>query len=534
MNNIFDSQAAETNKVFGKTNTFLLNSMLALFHRGYLGSYDKGFIDSTIKTLELIKDPGMHFETSISYANDILSSTIMELAMLNERPSPAWLEVRLKPLKVDHFDYIKVIISEFKEIETMSEDAIKEKYRIYRGLCDKYKEGYLVKSLARELFGTVLNGDELMAVPAMEAAMERIKPLLSRKAGNGIDSIPGISSYVQSNDAEAMRLQFKEAAETIDTRSILKCGIQGWDTAMSDYGGMVRGCVAEIQAISGGSKSDTARSYLTGVARTTTPFMFDDTKKPALIYLTLEDTIPRSLSRTLMQIRREEANRYDVPEVSDDESFELYRNIVEENGYTVFNIKGKQKELTPKGVISLMQAIIDDGYEPHLFVMDYMGLLSFSDIEEANNSEAIKTGYSYLFTFLQENKIAALLCAQIAGREYTKVKEGEESDGIKTLVDSNLSSQSMNIINVLDMRIMVHVVVGEKKAYHMFACGKNRFGTALTPAQKYCVYEMHSAVDRTTGEYKPAGFVRRDVGGPSRALRRTPSLSDSGGDFGSF
>ncbi len=522
MSRILDTQVAETNKVFGKTNTFLLNSVLALFHRGYLGSYDKQFVESTLQTLELIKDPGLHIESSISFANDILTGVIIELSRLEDAPSPEWLEVRLKPLKVDHFEYIRVIISEFSDIASLSEDQIKDRYKIYRELCDKYKEGYLVKSMAREAFGHVLNGDEFSAIDTMKSTLERIEPLLSRKSNNSVLNVPGVSQFVRSDDQEAMRAEFKEAAETIDTRSILKCGIQGWDRSLSDYGGMIRGCVAEIQAISGGSKSDTARAYLTGVARHTKPFLLDPKKKACLVYLTLEDTIARSLSRTLTQIRREDQDRFDVEEVNEDQAYDLYREIVEQNGYTVFNIKGKQKELTPRNVLALLEAIQDDGYEIHLLVADYFGLLSFSDIEEANNSEAIKTGYSYVFNFCQENKIAALLCAQIAGREYNKVVEGAENDGLKELVHANLSSQSMNIINVLDVRIMVNTVKGANRAVHQWAVGKNRFGTALSENDKYCVYDLHRAVDTRDGIEKPAGFIKPDHNEECRALRGTP------------
>lgn len=524
MNNILDTQVANSSKVFGKTNTFLLNSVLALFHRGYLGSYDKEFKSVTLETLELIEDPGQHFETSISYANDILTGVITELCSLEEKVSSEWLTIRLKPLKVDHFEFITVITEEFKSISEKSEEEIKSSYKIYRELCNKYKEGYLVKSVARTLFGSVLNQNEMGAKDELLSAIDKITPLLSRDPSFGIGNIPGISGYIRSSDEEAVREQFRLAAEVVDKRSVLKCGIQGWDNGMSDYGGLLRGTVVELQAISGGSKSDTARCYLNGVARTTTPHLFDDSKKPALVYLTLEDTLARSVSRTFQQMRMEDEDKFDVEELSDEESYGKYRETVEKNGYTVFSIKGKQKELTPSNVLQMLQAIMDEGYEIHLFVMDYIGLLSFADIEEANNSEAIKTGYSYVFNFCQENRIGTILCAQIAGKAYEKVKESAESDGIKDLVNVNLSSQSMNVINVIDVRIMVNVVVGSSRAFHQFAVGKNRFGTAQSLKDKYAVYEMHRALDSRDGLIKPAGFVKRDVGGPSKALRATPPI----------
>lgn len=167
---------------------------------------------------------------------------------------------------------------------------------------------------------------------------------------------------------------------------------------------------------------------------------------------------------------------------------------------------------------------MDDGYEIHLLVADYFGLLTFSDIDESNNSECIKTGYSYVFTFCQENKISAMLCAQIAGAAYQKVHDAVENDGLKELVNANLSSQSTNIINVLDIRILVHVVQGSKRAFHIFSVGKNRFGTALSHSDKYCIHELHQAVDSRDGVTKPAGFVKRDVNGVSKALRRLPEI----------
>lgn len=524
MTYILDTNAAETNKVFGKTNTFLLNSILALFHRGYLGNYDSDFVKQTKDTLELITDPGITYESSITRANEILTDIIYELCALSEVPTVEWLEVRLKPLKVDHFEFINLIVDEFKNISEMGDEKIRIKYRIYRSLCDNYKEGFLIKSVAREMFGSVLNGDELTAVESMQSAIEKITPLVSRAAKDGPLSIPGISEYVMSNDKDAMVAEFKEAAQVVDARSVLKCGIQGWDRGMSDYGGMIRGAVMELQAISGGSKSDTARRYLTGVAEFTKPYMFDKTKKPALVYLTLEDTIARSLSRTLTQLRREKVGYFDVEDIPEEDAFELYRETVEKNGYTVFNIKGRQKELTPKNLLAVLQSIMDDGYEIHLFVADYMGLLSFADIDEANNSECIKTGYSYVFNFCQENKISAILCAQIAGREYQKVIDSAENDGLRELVHSNLSSQSMNIINVLDMRVMVNTVKGPTRAFHQIAFGKGRFSTALSEKDKYAVYELHRAVDRRDGVEKPAGFIVPDHDGPCRALARTPQV----------
>lgn len=523
MNFILDSQAAETNRVFGKTNTFLLNTVLALFHRGYLGSYDRQFVITTKETLEIVATTGFTYENSITRTNQILSAIIEDLLVLDEPPTPEWLEIRLKPLKIDHPTYIDVIINEFNKVGEMSYKEIKERYLIYRGMCDRYKEGYLVKQLAREIFGSVLNSEETGAMDAIHQAMERITPLLDKKASKGPLSIPGISSFVMSDDETALQSEFKEAAQTVDTRSVLKSGYKGWDMQMSDYGGMLRGTVAELQAISGGGKSDTARVFLNGVARHTTPFMFDSNKKPCLIYLTLEDTIARSITRVLTQARREELERFDVPEVSEDEATKLYREMVEVNGYTVFNIKGKQKELTPRQVIQMLEAIMDDGYEIHLLVMDYMGLLSYGDIDEANHSEQIKTGYSYLFNFCQENLIAAILCAQIAGREYSKVIDSAENDGLRRMVHENISSQSMNIINVIDIRIMVHVVKGSSRAFHIFTTGKNRVGTGLSESEKYCVYELHRAMDTRDGVVKPAGYIKPDHYTEAKYLKRIPT-----------
>jgi len=524
MNSILDSRTANTNTVFGKTNTYLLNTILALFHRGYLGTYDRDFVESSLKTIEMIKPQGFQLESNISFANDILSDIIFEIAKSDKPLTPDWLSIRLKPLKVDHESFVNVIISEFADIGTLSDETIKERYRLYRQLCDGYKEGFLLKQVARESFASVLNSSEANAEQCITEALEKIAPLLGNKHTDDIKLPRGISSYVKSSDEEAMAEQFEEAKKRVDTRSVLKCGVQGWDRSLSDYGGLLRGQVVEIQATSGGSKSETVRMYMAGVGRHTKPFLMDEKKKPALVYITMEDSISRSISRVLTILRREKYERYDIPELSEEESVVQYREFVESTGYTVINLRGRQKELTPKGIVAALQAISDDGYEIHICAVDYMGVLSFTDTEEANNSESIKTGYSILFTYLQEQKIAGLLCGQIAGGQYGKITEECEKDGLPKLVDGNLSSQSMNIINVLDTRVMVHVVKGDNRAFHQWAVGKNREGTAMPTKDKYCVYELHRALDHSDGIMKPAGFVPPDIYTECRALRSTPSV----------
>lgn len=515
-----------------KTHTILLHIVMALFHKSYLSTTDITFESKVLDTIDEYLPQAMTSEGSIARVNTTLIDVIKAIIIRTSKDpiTKEWLLIQLEPLSVDHENVINKIVKSIKDLEDLDKITIKKRFDVYTGFIYEYQMGFLLKQKAKELFAKSLNASEENVANILKTAFKEIEPLLVVENDNPIISVKGMDDIVISNDEDAVKAKFKEASESVDPASVLKCGIQGWDRSFSDYGGGLRGTFGEIQALSGHGKTDTMRRLLRGFAMNNTPYMIDPKLKPAMVYISLEDPTFRTIDRIVQQLRREESNSYDLPPMDEDEKCAYFKERMGCKGYTVILVKARNKELTAGGVIEILDKIKGLGYEIHLGMIDYMGCLDVTDIDEANNSESVKTAHSRVMNYMQENKIFGIAANQVAGAKYEKIVGNEaQKDGIKFGVHQNLSAQSNNIINVLDFRVLVNVVKGPNAAYHQWAMGKARHSTSVPSKDMYAVYKMHSAKGED-GIFRPAGFILADGEGPCMALRTTPDMDAGYGD----
>lgn len=528
--NILADKAGDINTQLSRTNKVLLNIVMALFHKSFLKNKDYSFEDVLIDTIDDYVPNLLTTEGNVALVNRTFVDVI-KLLLHNRTGEPVsliWCDIQLTPIKVHHPEVIKHITTQLGSLSDLSEVDIMARYRVYVKLIQEYQLGFMLKQKAKELFASALNASEENIEDVLKRAYESLTPMFVMSDDNPIVSITGVEDMVVSDDEDAIRDKLIEAAEVINPLAVMKTGIQGWDKAFSDHGGILRGSFGEIQALSGHGKSDTARAVIAGVARHTIPFMHDDKLTPAIVLISLEDPSSRSISKIVNQLRREEGDCYDLEPWTREQESAYFNKETGRNGYRVILIKARQKELTANGVIEILQHVMTMGYEIHLAAVDYMGCLDVSNIQEANNSEMVKTAHARVMGFTQPNDIAFIALNQVAGAKYEKVigtdQANQVKDGIKFAVHQNLSSQSNNIINVLDYRIIVNIVKGDTAAYHQFAMGKNRHGTSIHSKDLYSVYALHRAVGED-GVSRPAGFIRSDSNGPSMSLKSTPDLN---------
>lgn len=530
---LFDKTGESYTTQLNKTNTFLMNVLLALYHKSFLPDNGDQFKEKISLTLDEFAPSRLHGEGSVGRVNNLLIDLIEDVINLSSKTpiSTEWLSIKLEPLSVDHGNVIHAIIKIADEVSKLPVEKIEERFRFYTGLIFSYQKGFLLKKKAREAFSRTLGANEEQISKVLKDVMLELEPMLVVKELDTSMEIAGVNEIVSTGDTEAIKDKFRLAEAVLDPKSVMLTALQGVNTSLSTQGGLLRGQFIEIQAPSGGAKSDTTRYIMRGVALHNDPYLFDQRKKAALVYISLEDQIDHSIDSMVTQLRREEGDCYDLEPWTIEQKTEYFHTRMEARGFKIFLIKADQKVLTSSGIIEIFEYIKQAGYEIALAAVDYMGQLDYSDINEPNESETIKTSYARVFTYTTTNRITFIALSQVAGADYRKLNdEANDVDAAATLVDANLSSFCKNIINVIDTRVLIKIEKGNSGAYYQWAVGKNRKGTQLRPDERYCVYRMHSCLDKL-GIRRPSGFILSDLGGRSMALKNTPDITLSTDDL---
>lgn len=514
-----------------KERIVLINILLALINQSYGNNKNQTLMTTIDEALELIRTPAVagsgSDEMSLLVA---LKDLILELQSLGVREPYEERNIMAR---------MRVIGIYFKEVVTMVEEHLKEIANKDKEQCDKdyYYYHSQINGFVREAKFTQImssfsfklreNPDLLKNREAFIRDLNaELAPYVSAGSGFKYTDIPGIMSSIDLEDTDDLNALYNETQDLYSDLGVLKFDLQGWNDMMGNHKGLPRGMMGEIQAFSGGGKSETMRKMLTGMAICNKPHMINPNKKPLIVYLTFEDTQREAYEKMFTQLYREEHDcLIKVTDLDTKDVVKYVQDKLQAKGYRFKVIYGEKYASSPYDVVNLLEAIQNDGYEIHALGLDYMLLLNMTNVPGHLDTYRLKSSYGIVGAYCKARGITCITAAQIDDSAKYKLEEAEEF--AREAVNMNLSAGSKYIIHELDFRLFVHIETSEagEEYYHQMALGKCRFIRSMPKKLRYAVYKMHS-VDGEAG-----GFIKPDVDGPSQVRDRTGGdLRTNGGN----
>lgn len=418
------------------------------------------------------------------------------------------IKAQLRIILIGHPEFTAQILDDLSNIKNLSQEELELQIGFYyKRVRSYYNDVGFNKVFSRAYFDLRNNVDgsvnkQNLINTLIEDSREYIEA-----SGDSIESIGAVQATLNVSNEDEFTKAFERAKDTVSNDGMLKTGLQGWNTALG--GGLRRGDVIDMDALTGRGKSDTARYMLRTIARYTPPFkFFPNREKNMLLYISCEDSETDTIRKMYSDIVEErDGVNCDISKVDVAEAQRVVKEYFLTNGYHFQIVYCRKHELKVSDIKTIINTYEKAGYEIMMMVVDYLQLLYYQDMPGGNDPTKVKNLIGSIETHTKPRLITFLTLNQLD----SKAKEIArfETEIAPFVVGKNMQENCKSITNEVDVEIVCHVQYGSESedgfAYHQFAVGKNRVSKKVPANEKYAVYRMACDADG-----KPIGFIVPD------------------------
>lgn len=437
---------------------------------------------------------------------------------------------KLKVISVNFKGHYDLIIGELEKIPEKSQKKIKQDCQHYYYAIKDYIDDLKFSKTLRQLSFEYHSDNRVHTDKRgfLDRLVNELDPYTAPRNSGGLN-IPGIHTAITLDNREGVAQLIETAQQISSNDGLMTTDIQGWNELMG--GGVRRGEIIDLDALTGRGKSDTVRRMLRGIMRSNKPYMLDPARTPAMVIVTLEDTPDEILNKMYCDIIEEETGEsVDVTQVDKYAIADFLQEYLGINGYKLRIYHGSKHEFSYDGFQRIVENLEAEGFEVHMLALDYLQLMRFDDQPGGNPAVQLKTLFGRIGDCTKKRKISLITCNQFDSKAKELVRNTMEF--AKEAVGKNYQENCKSLTNEVDMELAAHVVTASESedgfAYHQLARGKHRAGKKTPPSVRYAVYKMHS-----TSDGKPIGFIKGDLNGASQVRNRTAGSlrSQGGGDI---
>jgi galactitol-specific phosphotransferase system IIB component len=338
---------------------------------------------------------------------------------------------------------------------------------------------------------------------------EVIAELSDLNTGMSQEEIPGVETIVDFGNIADIAKALDRGITMNDEKGMLNTGYQGLNDAIG--GGLIRGWTYNIGAVSFGYKTGHLLDLTLNVPKFTKPWLFDPTKIPAIVRVSVETTTEQDVPVLYQRAHwRETGNYTPLGKIVKDEASEYIREYFDDTGYKVFLIKCNPNVFSVFNLISLLDKIIADGYEIHMCNFDYATKIAKHTPAPRDDIKLALT-YDIMRAYCYPKGIALATGAQLDSQARAIAKENP-SNCTKLFAEGSWYENSKSIYSELDMEILSNVCKHiDGSSYWCVSRGKRREGDFIPMNRRDFYYKFE------------LGGIKPDVGEVSRALFRLPN-----------
>lgn len=351
-----------------------------------------------------------------------------------------------------------------------------------------------------------------------------ITPLVEGGSGEA----RGVVSSLKFGDEQGVKDTMLKGQESSSNEGIMKTGWQGFNKMCGEEGGIRRGDLVCIGALQHNYKSGTLLNLAKQIALYNTPYMLDPTKKPLIIFISLENNIEDNILELYKSLRENETG--ELVSIKDIDVEEASRYVIErmrKNGYEFEMIRAEAGVFSITDVIDTLQQRIDDGFEIHACIIDYLNLFSKAGCFGGQDAALIRDLFRRIRSWCNPKLITVITAHQLNSEAKFLLRQGTDCF-VKEIAGRSYWDGSKSIDQELDMEIIQHIVKpGDGFSYLELIVGKHRKVSITAEAAKYWVQR-----------FEEAGAIRDDIDLPRPLFTRKigggqlqEDGSESGGEW---
>jgi hypothetical protein len=462
-------------------------------------------IISLIYLNSLVKEKNKHlldeirdylYEINIDGKTDALLAS-EESAIVSLKDTADWLlansdeqhtkENIIQRLKINLYgknDYIK-IVEEYLNLD-FGEDISKG----INGILSELRFSNNKTKLAKLVNGVYSDINYNNKVRDVNTYVRKMIDNLTELQTNSSSLAKGVISSINFTDVNQIENAIDRATKEFSTEGMLSSGFRGINKALGGLG-YRRGEYGGYGGLSYCYKTGKLYDECVDLPMYNKPFLYDETKLPAIIRISFETTEEQDIEQLYRRIyRRVYKEDIEIDKIDKRKAAEFIQEYYNKYGFTFLSYNISPSGYTPYDLINLLQSIIDDGYEIIACVCDYINKLA-KNVAATNSEIQYLTVNELVRNFTAPKKITFITAHQI-NKEARKIKSVKQHNFLKEIDGLGLYHHCGSLDQVYDFEIYIDVYKAKDgKVYFIYQRGKHRNNDNTPEAHKFGIYEFH-------------------------------------------
>lgn len=350
--------------------------------------------------------------------------------------------------------------------------AIMRRVTAYRQSLNGYLRDEKAKAILKEYSHKVLFNGSNIDMPSLVREMgDRLEPYV--KSG-GVTKHPAEVGTINFDDLDTVEETFNSVKDTLSQEGIMKTGWKAFNRMLGTAGGFRRGEFVLTSGLQHNFKSGMLMCLLTHFCLFNKPYLKDPTKKPLILFVTLENELQDNLLTIYKYIKENETGEVvNISNIDTQEATQYVCGRLEENGYRVRMVRFDPSEFTIAAFINYLDGIQAEGFEICALIIDYLNMLSKSGIDTKVAGDDIRLLFRRLRNYTSSRGITAISPHQLSSDALQLTRENVE-DFVKTVANRGYYDGCRRLGQEPDLEITAHIVAFKGQSFLTVQRGKHR------------------------------------------------------------
>lgn len=381
--------------------------------------------------------------------------------------------------------YLYEAIAQVLEANYDSVDAVSKKIQSYRYSLNNYlNENKITEILKEYHHKTVFKRNQVTDMLSLVTEMgERLEPYVNGRERARHRALVGEISTTKP-DSLAEILAKAKASSSIE--GVLQSGWKGLNRALGRSGGFSRGTFCVVGGLQHNFKTGFMLSVLTHMAMFNTPAMADPTKKPLLLFLSMENELDVNITWIYQYLKENETGEPVVlAEIDPAAASQYVLERLQATGYTVKMLRLDPDEINLPEFIQFIDSFHADGYEIHAILCDYLNMLSKAGIQTRVAGDDVIRVFRRVRNYCSPRGIFFLTPHQLSSDALQLTRDNVE-DFVKMVAGKGYYDGCRRLGQDPDLELFIHIVSVNGKSYLTVQRGKHR-GVVTPERDRYFV-----------------------------------------------
>jgi len=408
-------------------------------------------------------------------------------------------------------------------IDTADQGLIRQKCNEYSRHILLAKKEKSFKDLVRKWVADVIYADQEQPLNIKEISLQmqtQLEPFAAENKANGVRGIDGVVDYIDFDNIAELESLFKRAKDEVTPDGILRCGYQGVNRMMGDYGGFRRGDMIVVGAFQHNYKTGFTLNLTKQIALYNKPYMYDPEKKPLILHISSENHATDNIMimyRSLMENMTGEP--CDTTNLDEATASAWIKEQMEVNGYHFRMMRVDPSIFTFNSLFATINQLESEGFEIHLMCIDYLNMFNKAGCVQTFTGSDTRDLFRRVRNFCSKRKITVITPHQISTEAKQLLRQGVDNI-VKELANKSYWDSCKTLDQEVDVELLIHIEKVNGKSFLSVQRGKHRKSGAITPDRDlYCVLPFFDV-----------GAVVDDIMGKDLSMRRLEEASGMEGE----